>query len=131
MPDTVPSSASLAQTYAALLDSVPRPRSASAVQIVGDKTIALSGRYSRAASGASEGASDWSAPQGRRKSAVKRKAATDAGDDAPDPEIGPSGDVAAGKDRQGPPAIKKRRSDAVAVGPAGAFDLSLCRRTSK
>lgn len=87
-PDTAPT-VSLAQTYAVLLTPSLAPLGI-AVQVVGDKTIALSGRYSRAAPGASEATSEWPAPQGRRKSAGKRKSAGDAGDDAPDPEIGPA-----------------------------------------
>ncbi len=114
---------SLAQTYAALLAPSLSPLGI-AVQVVGDKTIALSGRYSRAVPGASEGTSDWPAPQGRRKSAGKRKSASDAGDDAPDPEIGPAEDVAAAKET-GKAAGKKTASEAVASDPLDHLVQSL------
>ncbi len=120
-PDTA-AAVSLAQTYAALLAPALSPLGI-AVQVVGDKTIALSGRYSRAVPGASEGTSDWPAPQARR-STGKRKAATDAGDDAPDPEIGPSEDVAAGKEA-GKAAGKKSVSAAVASDPLDHLVQSL------
>lgn len=121
-PDSSPT-LSLAQTYAALLTPSLTPLGIT-VQVVGDKTLALSGRYSRAAPGASESTSEWPAPQSRRKSAGKRKAAGDAGDDAPDPEIGPSEDVAAGK-ASGKSAGKKTVSDAVASDPLDHLIQSL------
>ena len=121
MPDTAPT-VSLAQTYAALLTPSLTPLGV-AVQVVGDKTIALSGRYSRAAPGASEGTSEWPAPQGRRKSAGKRKAAGDAGDDAPDPETGPADDIA-GK-AAGKAADQKTASQAVASDPLDQLVRSL------
>ncbi len=116
------STVSLAQTYAALLTPSLAPLGI-AVQVVGDKTLALSGRYSRAVSVASEGTSEWPAPQGRRKSAGKSKAAGDAGDDAPDPEIGPADDTA-GK-AAGKAGGKKTASEAVASDPLDQLVRSL------
>ncbi len=98
-PDTAPP-ASLAETYAALLTPSLAPLGIS-VQIVGDKTIALSGRYSSRVvepSGSAD-TSEWPAPQHRPKTGGRHKSAADAGDDAPDPEIGLADEAAAGKDK--------------------------------
>ncbi len=121
-PETEPA-VSLAQTYAALLTPSLAPLGIT-VQVVGDKTLALSGRYSRAVTGASESTSEWPAPQARHKSAGKHKASGDAGDDAPDPEIGPSEDVAAGKEA-GKAAGRKAASEAVASDPLDHLIQSL------
>jgi len=88
-PDAAPS-VSLAQTYAALLSSSLTPLGITCT-VVGDKTLALSGQYSgrMTAPGSSPDTAAWPAPAPRRKSASKHSVATDAGDDAPDPEIGP------------------------------------------
>lgn len=113
---------SLAQTYAALLAPSLAPLGV-AVQVVDDKTIALSGRYSRAASGTSESAADWPAPQERRKSVGKRKAAGNAGDSAPDPEIGPADEIA-GKEAE-KVVGSKAASEAVASDPLDQLVQSL------
>ena len=80
---------SLAQTYAALLSPSLAPLGITCT-VVGDKTLALSGQYlGRAnAPGSPPDTADWPAPAPRHKTAVKHSAAADAGEDAPDPEIG-------------------------------------------
>ena len=91
---------SLAQTYAALLSPSLTPLGIT-VQVVGDKTIALSGQYSSRSRvpGAASEASEWPAPRSRRKVVGKRRPAAEAGDDAPDPEVGLADDITAGKDK--------------------------------
>lgn len=88
-PDAAPT-VSLAQTYAALLSPSLAPLGISCT-VVGDKTLALSGQYlgRRTAPGTPTDTAAWPAPAPRRKAVGKHSAATDAGDDAPDPEIGP------------------------------------------
>ena len=80
---------SLAQTYALLLTPALAPLGIT-VQVIDDKTLALSGQYAGHA-GVPGGMPDnaaWPAPRTRRKAAGKRVAAADSADDAPDPEIG-------------------------------------------
>lgn len=123
-PDTAPV-ATLAQTYAALLSPSLTPLGITVV-VVGDRTLALSGRYSRRSRvpGASAEAASWPAPQSRRKTTSKRRSATDAGDDAPDPEVGLADEVAAGKEKKGS-GSKKAALDAVASDPLDTLIASL------
>jgi Flp pilus assembly secretin CpaC len=88
VPDIAPT-VSLAQTYAALLSPSLAPLGITCT-VVGEKTLALSGQYAGRSRvpGAAADTADWPAPTPRRKSA-KHSSATDAGDDAPDPEIAP------------------------------------------
>jgi len=89
---------SLAQTYAALLSPSLAPLGITCT-VVGDKTLALSGQYAGRINtpGASPDTAAWPAPAPRRKGSAKHSAATDAGDDAPDPEIGPKETKASAK----------------------------------
>jgi Flp pilus assembly secretin CpaC len=81
-----PQGPTLAQTYAALLTPTLAPIGIT-VQVIDDKTIALSGQYAGrlTAPGAAIDSAAWPAPQPRKKAAGKR-AAADAADDSPDPE---------------------------------------------
>ena len=110
VPETAPT-VTLAQTYAALLMPSLEPLGIT-VQIVDDKTLALSGRYRRrnpASDAFAEGA-NWPVPSDRRKTTGKRKAAASAGDDAPDTEVGVG---------------KKNAPNAVASDPLDALISSL------
>ena len=119
-PDTTPT-LSLAQTYAALLTPSLAPLGI-AVQVVGDKTIALSGRYSRTAAPGASPEAEWPAPQSRRRAVSRRK--TGAGDDAPDPEVGLADEVAAGKDKA-KAGGKKAAAEAIASDPLDHLIQSL------
>ena len=90
---------SLAQTYAALLAPSLTPLGIT-VQVVDDKTVALSGQYAGRLlmPGAAPDSAAWPAPHPRRKAAGKRGTATDAAADAPDPEITPAGIVSSKDD---------------------------------
>ena len=119
-PDTTPT-LSLAQTYAALLTPPLAPLGI-AVQVVGEKTIALSGRYRRSAAPGASIEAEWPAPQSRRKAISRRK--TGAGDDAPDPEVGLADEVAAGKDKA-KASGKKTAAEATASDPLDHLIQSL------
>ena len=120
-PDLTPA-ASLAQTYAALLAPSLAPLGID-VQVVDDRTVALSGQYLSPsnAPGASPDSADWPAPTTRRKAAGKRGAATEAGDDDPDPEVSGKEDVkkedvkASGRESAG-------RKSASAILPSDPLD---------
>ncbi len=90
VPASVPAP-TLAETYAALLTPPLAPLGIS-VQIVGDKTLALSGQYRRrpAAPGVSAEAAEWPAPQPRRRS--KRKAEGDSAGTEPADDADPAKD---------------------------------------
>lgn len=123
MTETAPA-ATLAQTYAALLSPSLTPLGIT-VQIVGDKTLALSGPYRRrnpVLGGAAETV-NWPAPAARRKTTSRRKAATDAGDDAPDPEVGMADEVSASKEKKS--GGKKSVLSAVPSDPLDALISSL------
>ncbi len=119
-PDLTPT-VSLAQTYAALLTPSLNPLGI-AVQVVGDKTIALSGRYTRLAAPGASAETEWPAPQSRRRAVGRRKAA--AGDDAPDPEVGLADEVAAGKEKT-KAVVRKSGTEAVASDPLDHLIQSL------
>ena len=121
-PDTTPT-LSLAQTYAALLTPSLAPLGI-AVQVVGDKTIALSGRYRRSAAPSVSAEAEWPAPQSRRKATSRRKAGTGAGEDAPDTEVGLADEVAAGKDKAKASA-KQTVGEAIASDPLDPLIQSL------
>jgi len=120
-PEIMPTE-TLAQTYAALLSPSLTPLGIT-VQVVGDKTLALSGQYRRRNPVPGEGAEavNWPAPSARRKTASRRKAA--AGDDAPDPEVGLADEVSAAKDKKS--GGKKSALDAVPSDPLDALISSL------
>ena len=87
----------LAQTYATLLSPSLAPLGITCT-VVGDKTLALSGQYlGRLTPLGSPDTAAWPAPAPRRKSVSKHSADADAGDDVPDPEIGPKETKAAAK----------------------------------
>ena len=123
-PDTVPT-ATLAQTYAALLTPSLTPLGIT-VQIVGDKTLALSGQYRRRnpVLGGSAETVNWPAPSARRKATNKREATTDAGDDAPDPEVGLADEVSTSKEKKAGIG-KKGALNAVPSDPLDALISSL------
>ena len=124
MPETAPA-ATLAQTYAALLSPSLTPLGIT-VQIVGDKTLALSGPYRRRnpVLGGTAETVNWPAPVARRKTTSKRNAAASAGDDVPDLEVGTADEVSMSKEKKAGGG-KKSVLDAVPSDPLDALISSL------
>ena len=124
MPETAPA-ATLAQTYAALLSPSLTPLGIT-VQIVGDKTLALSGPYRRRNPmlGGTAETVNWPAPVARRKTTSKRNAAASAGDDIPDLEVGTADEVSMSKEKKAGGG-KKSVLDAVPSDPLDALISSL------
>ena len=124
MPETAPA-ATLAQTYAALLSPSLTPLGIT-VQIVGDKTLALSGPYRRRnpVLGGTAETVNWPAPVARRKTTSKRNVAASAGDDVPDLEVGTADEVSMSKEKKAGGG-KKSVLDAVPSDPLDALISSL------
>lgn len=110
-PDTA-GGQSLAQTYAALLTPSLTPLGIS-VQVIGDRTIALSGQYAGRLDvpGMAHDAATWPTPRTRKKPAGKRAASTEADDDAPDLEVSSQDDVTEAKSAIKKAALETQPSD--------------------